>query len=89
MDLAGQLALLADRDDARAGGVGRGRREQEAAGLHAGDGVELALERVDQGMHHCMQRFPVSEYRSQVPEDDAGLRIIPDRLRKTVDQGFN
>src|SRR5690606_34737241 len=47
-DRAGELALLAHRDDADARAVGHGGSEHEAARLDTGDGVETPAEGIRQ-----------------------------------------
>ena len=84
--LGGQLAFLADRDEALVQRVGQRRAEDEAARLDAGDLVDLhVLVAVHQFVHGGAKTGRVLEQRGDVAELDALFRIV----RDGADVGFD
>src|SRR5690606_26614367 len=84
----GQLALLADGDEAAAEPVRDGAAQNEAARLYAGDRVDiLPLERSGQRDNRLLEAIGIAQQGRDVPEYDARLRIVrnrPDQLLQVV-----
>ena len=80
-----QLALLADRDEARAEPVRHGAAENEAPGFDPGDPVHP---RVEPRPHELIDRVGegvgIAEKGGDVPEHDAGAGVV----RNRPDGGF-
>src|SRR5216684_1857649 len=74
---AGQLALLADRHEARAEAAGHRGGEDEAARLDARHLVYRPVDR-SQGADHRAERRSVGEQRGDVLEDHTVLRVVGD-----------
>jgi MFS family permease len=86
-DLAGQLAGLADDDEACVRGVRGGCGENEAARLHAGDRVKTALETGEQFVRDRTERRGIREHRGKVTKEDAGFGKIGDAGKQSFDGG--
>lgn len=75
----GQFALLADGDDARTEAEGDGGGEEEAAGVDAGDEIDLAwFPRADEVVDAGGEEGGVGEERGDVLELDPGLGEVGD-----------
>jgi len=78
--VGGQLALLADRDEAGAEREGDGGAEDESARLGADDeGDVLAAVGCGERLDDVAEEPRVGEHRGDVAEDDARLREVHDR----------
>src|SRR6267378_2424816 len=77
--VAGQLAKFADRDESHAELVSDRRREDEPARLHSDDDVDLLRADLrEQPVDRRRERITVLEERSNVLEEDPGLRKVGD-----------
>ncbi len=81
---AGQLAVLADQEDARVQRHGERGGKQEAARLDPGDQIDGASRRGDHPLHGARDAGRVEQQGCDVAELDAGLGEVRDR----ADQGF-
>jgi hypothetical protein len=77
--LAGQLAHLAERDEARPQRPGHGRGQHEATGLDPGHQVDRLLrERSGEGVDRCREGLAGAEQRGDVLEGHPRLREVRD-----------
>ncbi len=83
-----ELALLADRHEAGGQLMCHGAAEDEAPRLDARDLVDAAARiRIDQLVDRPAERPRVAEQRRDVPEHDAGFRVVRDRADRGLEIG--